>query len=75
MEILEKIKDLVLQEFKKGKTMFYWIAVHHWQHGDEEKIFEGTRFGQTCLEDYMWEKVNAGWSVVRLEVRNRNQKC
>ena len=53
--------------------MFYWIVVHHWQHGNEEKIFNADRFGKMCLEDYMWEKIDAGWAVTQLKVMNRKE--
>lgn len=53
--------------------MFYWIAVHHWEHGDEEKIFEGTRLGKMNLEEYMWEKLDAGWTVIQLKAMNRKE--
>ena len=53
--------------------MFYWIVVHHWEHGNEEKIFGCSRIGKMCLEDYMWEKVDDGWTVVQLKVMNRKE--
>lgn len=53
--------------------MFYWIVVHHWKYGNEENIFAGTRFGRMRLEEYMWEKIDSGWTVTQLKVMNRKE--
>lgn len=54
--------------------MFYRIKVHHWLYDNEEKVFDYNRQGKRNLEKYMWEKINAGWSVIKLEIRKTNNE-